>query len=73
MLTVVTITRFAMPAIETFDWFRKEVSPMVDDEIRKFLDRQRDYILDIRNENERRRLTDKLIMQVKDMMKKTKS
>jgi len=61
-----------MPAMETFDWFRNEVRPMVNEEIQKFLDRQRDYLLNIRNENERRRLTDGLILQVKEMMKKQK-
>jgi len=58
--------------METFDWFRNEVRPMVNEEIQKFLDRQRDYLLNIRNENERRRLTDELILQVKEMMKKQK-
>ena len=62
-----------MPAMETFDWFRNEVGPMVNEEIRTFLDRQRDYLLSIRNENERRRLTDELILQVKEMMNKQKS
>ncbi|MBI2619170.1 MAG: hypothetical protein HYW57_03730 [Ignavibacteriales bacterium] len=61
-----------MPALETYDWFKKEVWSQVDDEVRKYLEDQREYLLNIRNENERQRFTHEVMDAVKRMMKKTK-
>ena len=59
-----------MPAIETFDWFKKQVWDQLTDDARQTLDEQRDYMLTIRNENERRRFIDDLIKEVKLSMKR---
>lgn len=58
-----------MPALETFDWLKNEIWPMANEDLRRFLTAQRDYLLKIRSEDERRRFTDELIRQVKDMTK----
>jgi len=62
-----------MPALDTFDWFKKEIWPKANDEVKKFLDERRDYLLQIRNENERRRLIEKIITEIKSVMKKQKA
>ena len=62
-----------MPALDTFDWFKKEIWPKANDEVKKFLDDRRDYLLQIRNENERRRLIEKIITEIKSVMKKQKA
>jgi hypothetical protein len=62
-----------MPAIETFDWFKNEIWPKANDEMKKFLQERREYLLQIRNENERRRLIDEVIAEVKGVMKKQKN
>lgn len=59
-----------MPAIETFDWFKKQVWDQLTDDARRSLDEQRDYMLTIRNENERRRFIDDLIKEVKMSIKR---
>jgi len=61
-----------MAALETYDWFKKEVWTQVDDETRKFLEDRRHYLLNIRNENERQRFTHEVMNSVKKMMKKVK-
>ena len=62
-----------MPALETFDWFKKEIWPTITEETQTFLKSQRDYLLTIRNENERRRFIDELIIQLKKVTHKEKS
>jgi len=62
-----------MPALDTFDWFKKEIWPKANDEVKKFLDERRDYLLQIRNENERRRLIEEIITEIKAVMKKQKA
>ena len=62
-----------MPALDTFDWFKKEIWPKANDEVKKFLDERRDYLLQIRNENERRRLIEEIITEIKSVMKKQKA
>lgn len=57
-----------MPAIETFDWFKNEIWPMANDDVREFLEERREYLLRIRNENERRRLIDEIMGEVKTAM-----
>lgn len=61
-----------MPAIETFDWFKKEIWPKATDDVKRFLDERREYLLQIRNENERRRLIEEVLADVKNVMKKQK-
>lgn len=62
-----------MPAIETFDWFKNEIWPKANDDIRKFLEERREYFLHIRNENERRRLIDEIMTEVKVVMMRQKN
>ncbi len=59
-----------MAAIDTFDWLKKEVWANLADDGRRFLDLQRDYLLKIRNENERRRFVEDLMVEVKALVKK---
>ncbi len=59
-----------MPAIETFDWFRKEVWSSLDEEARKYLETQRDYLLILRNEDERRRFIEEVISSTRELKKK---
>ena len=60
-----------MPALETFDWLIKEFAPSLDEEGRKYLAAQRDYLLKLRNEDERRRFTGEVMENVKRMKEKT--
>lgn len=62
-----------MPAIETFDWFKKQVWPSLDEETRKYLDAQRDYLLKLRNEDERRRFIEEVMSYIKEMKKRKQS
>ncbi|HXG37217.1 MAG TPA: hypothetical protein VNL36_00460 [Bacteroidota bacterium] len=59
-----------MPALESFDWFRQQVWPVLDEEGRRYLETQRQYLLTLRNEDERRRFVAKVMEQVKEMKKK---
>lgn len=54
-----------MPAIETFDWLRKELWPAAQKDLRLFLEEKRKYLLNIRNENERRRFVDEVLSEVR--------
>jgi hypothetical protein len=60
----------SMPAIDTFDWFKKQVWDQLTDDARRALDLQRDYMLTIRNENERRRFIEDLMKDVKQSIKR---
>jgi len=62
-----------MPAIETFDWFKNEIWPKANDDVKKFLEERRKYLLQIRNENERRRLIDEVMTDVKAVMMRQKT
>ena len=62
-----------MPAIETFDWFKNEIWPKANDDIRKFLEERRECLLQIRNENERSRLIDEIMTDVKVVMTRQKN
>ena len=59
-----------MAAIETFDWFKHQVWDYLSEEARRGLDEQRDYLLTIRNENERRRFIEDLMKDVKRSVKR---
>ena len=61
-----------MPALETFDWFKNEIWPKANDQVKEFLTERRSYLLQIRNENERRRLIEEIMAEVKAAMKKQK-
>ncbi len=62
-----------MSALETFDWFKNEISLKANDEMKKFLEERREYLLRMRNENERRRLIEEIIAEVRAAMKKPKA
>jgi hypothetical protein len=59
-----------MPALESFDWYLQQVSPQLGEEVRKYLEAQRRYLLTLRNEDERRRFVANVIQQVKEMQNK---
>lgn len=59
-----------MPALESFDWYQRQVWPVLDEEGRRYLETQRQYLLTLRNEDERRRLVAEVIGWVKEMKKK---
>ncbi len=59
-----------MPAIETFDWFKQQVWSSLDDEAKKYLETQRDYLLKLRNEDERRRFIEEVMTAMKEMKKR---
>lgn len=59
-----------MPAVDTFDWFKNQVWDQLTDEAQRALDGQRDYLLTIRNENERRRFIEDLMKDVKQSIKR---
>ena len=59
-----------MPAIETFDWFKSLVWDQLSEEARRGLDEQRDYLLAIRNENERRRFIEEIMKDVRRSLKR---
>ncbi len=55
-----------MAAIDTFDWFVERFYPAPDEETAGFIRGERQYILSIRNENERLRYIETLMQQVRD-------
>lgn len=57
-----------MPAIETFDWLKKELWPTAQNDLRLFLEEKRKYLLNIRNENERRRFVDEILLEVRSRL-----
>lgn len=59
-----------MPAIDTFDWFKRQLWSLTDDESRAFLRDQRQYLMTIRNEDERRRYTEEIMKDVKARLRK---
>ena len=59
-----------MPAIETFEWFKKQVWDQLGEDARRTLDEQKDYLFSIRNENERRRFIEDLMKNVKQSIKR---
>lgn len=62
-----------MPALDTFEWFKKEIWPKANDEVKKFLEERREYFLQVKTENERRHLVEEIISEVKLVMKKQKN
>ena len=62
-----------MPEIETFDWFKHEIWPHAGEELRRFLEKERAYLLDIRNENERRMFVEGLILEARLLARTKKS
>jgi hypothetical protein len=59
-----------MAAIDTFEWLVQLVWPNPDSETRRFLREQRDYILKIRNEDERARFIEELMHHSREAKKK---
>lgn len=54
-----------MPALETFDWLRNELWPHAQNDLRRYLEEKRKYLLNIRNENERRRFIEEIMTEVR--------
>ena len=59
-----------MASIETFEWLFREFWPNPDAEGKRMIDDRRDYLLNIRSEDERRRYIGELIEQLREMKKK---
>ncbi len=59
-----------MPALQTFDWLKQELWPMLDEHGRAYLEQQRVYLLKLRNEDERRRLIDEVMENIRAMKKR---
>jgi hypothetical protein len=59
-----------MAAIDTFEWLVQQIWPNPDTETRRFLSEQRDYILKIRNEDERTRFIEELMHHSREAKKK---
>ncbi len=64
------ILKFGMAAIHTFDWFKDQVWSSLDEGTRRFLLEQRDYLLKLRNEDERRRFVEEVIEYIRELKKK---
>lgn len=60
-----------MPAIDTFEWFVHQFYPQPDPATLDLIRREREYLLDIRNENERLRYVDELLRRVRESRKPT--
>ncbi len=58
-----------MAAIDTFVWFTEKFYPTPDEHTKQILREERNYILSIRNENERLRYIETLMHQVRDTLK----
>ena len=62
-----------MSAIQTFDWFKDEIWAQAGEDLRRFLQKQRAYLLDIRNENERRRFAEEIMLEMRSLIRTKKS
>ncbi|MBI4418320.1 MAG: hypothetical protein HY563_06050 [Ignavibacteriales bacterium] len=62
-----------MPALETFDWFMNQIEPRSHEGVRKYLEEQRQYLLNIRNENERRRFVEEVMLEARAMLQERKN
>jgi hypothetical protein len=58
-----------MPAIDTFEWFVQKFYPHPDSVTQELIRREREYLLDIRTENERLRYIDELVRRVRESRK----
>lgn len=58
-----------MPALETFDWLKRELWPTAQNDLRLYLQEKRKYLLNIRNENERRRFVDEVLLEVRSRIR----
>jgi hypothetical protein len=60
-----------MAAIDTFEWFVQQFYPHPDPAAQEFIRRERQYLIDIRTENERLRYIDELLQRVRESRKPT--
>lgn len=60
-----------MPAIDTFEWFVRQFYPHPDPATQDLILREREYLLDIRNENERLRYVEELLQRARESRKPT--
>jgi len=59
-----------MAARDTFEWLAGQFWPNPDEEAKKFIHERREYLLTIRNENERERFVQELHTQLREMKKR---
>lgn len=60
-----------MAALDTFEWFIRHFYPDPDPATAELLRREREYLMEIRNENERLRYIDELMRRVRESMRTT--
>lgn len=58
-----------MAALDTFEWFTRHFYPAPDSATQEMLRREREYLMEIRNENERLRYIDELMRRVRESMR----
>ena len=58
-----------MAALETFEWFIQHFYPDPDPTTVEFLRRERVFLMEIRNENERLRYIDELMRSVRESLR----
>jgi hypothetical protein len=58
-----------MAARDTFEWLAGQFWPDPDNDAKKFIHEQREYLLTIRNENERERFVHELLIQLRELKK----
>lgn len=53
-----------MSALDTFDWFVSTAVKNPNDDLKKFIDSQRQYLLNLREEDEKQRFVQEFIREV---------
>ena len=61
-----------MAAIESFNWFIQTNIPSPSDEVQQTIIRQRDYLLTLRNEDERQRYVEEAYHELREVLKRSK-
>ena len=56
-----------MAAADTFDWFVASLGTNADESIRKFIRESRAYLLTLRSEDERQRLVEQVMTEIRRM------
>ncbi len=62
-----------MAALQTFEWFVQQFWPNPDETTKKTIQRHRDHLLKLRNENERLRYVEELMHEAREMKRRKAS
>ena len=60
-----------MAALDTFEWFVSTTIKNPDEETKRYILRQREYLFSLRSEDERQRFVDEVIQELREMRKKS--